>query len=353
MYHLVLTACIAVLSQECGPILLPAGDSPGQAGCRANAGRIVREWLETRPTLVAKDHECLHGKDLAALELQEVAEGVHVFLGSPVQMEDTPDGRIANLAVIIGLDSVAVVDTGISRRQAQEFMVAIRRLTALPVSHVILTHMHPDHVLGSSFFSEAGATILAHPAMPLALAARAQSYLDATERLYGRNRMLGTEIVMPDATIDGRAEIDLGGRKLLLRTATTAHTDNDLTVFDRKTGTFFTGDLLFRELTPALDGSLMGWLRWGEMPPSPPPQKVVPGHGPVADDWDGPIAKQQEFLSALRDATRSAIDAGLPMSRAVPQIVEVISGLRADWRSFDATVARNATASFKELEWEQ
>ena len=39
-----------------------------------------------------------------------------------------------------------------------------------------------------------------------------------------------------------------------------AHTDNDLTVFDRNSGTLWTGDLVFLDHIPVLDGSLKGWL---------------------------------------------------------------------------------------------
>ena len=47
---------------------------------------------------------------------------------------------------------------------------------------------------------------------------------------------------------------------MLIEAHATAHTDNDVTVLDEKTGTMFLGDLLFAKHVPALDGSIRGWL---------------------------------------------------------------------------------------------
>ncbi|MDB6179245.1 quinoprotein relay system zinc metallohydrolase 2 [Paracoccus sp. Z330] len=333
-------------------MMLPEGERATRSACQKDAVRIADAWLASHPELTGRDIRCQPTEQLPALDLAEIAPGVHFFQGRIAQMDETPDGRIANLGVVIGRDGIAVIDAGVSRQQAQEFLVAIRRISDKPISHVILTHMHPDHVLGASFFAEAGAQVLAHSALPLALASRSQSYLDSAGRLFGPARMIGTEVVLPDQSLSEPMALDLGGRSLLLQPVKTAHTDNDLTVFDEQTATLFTGDLLFRELTPVVDGSLLGWIDWAEMPVSQSPALIVPGHGPVARDFADAIAPQKQFLSALRDSTRASIDAGLPMSRAVPEIVQNMSHLREGWQSFDATVARDATAAFKELEWE-
>lgn len=121
-------------------------------------------------------------------------------------------------------DTVAVIDPGGSRAIGEGLYVAIRRITDKPISHVILSHMHPDHIYGAEVFAEAGAEIIA------------------------------------DRTISGPEEIALGGATLRLQPAATAHTDNDVTVLHLESGTLFTGDLVFAGLTPSLDGSLAGWL---------------------------------------------------------------------------------------------
>ena len=65
---------------------------------------------------------------------------------------------------------------------------------------------------------------------------------------------------MPTRSIAPTEALDLGGRVLSLRAWPTAHTDTDLTVFDRTSRTLWLGDLLFVGHVPVLDGNLRGFL---------------------------------------------------------------------------------------------
>ena len=210
--------------------------------------------------------------------------------------------------------------------------------------------MHPDHVLGARVFRDAGATVIGHAKLDRALKAREQTYTDNLRRLLGDAGFEGSAIVAPDEGVEGVREIDLGGRVLRLEAFRTAHTDNDLTVFDVKTGLWFLGDLLFVGHTPALDGSITGWtalmedlgLRTGVT-------GVVPGHGPAPLDWPGALAPMQSYLKAVAAQVRAAIAKGTPMAEAVRTIGE---DHRDDWLLFDEFHPRNVTAAYKELEWE-
>ena len=64
--------------------------------------------------------------------------------------------------------------------------------------------------------------------------------------------------MLPDLPVHGTVSLDLGERRIDVEAHPTAHTDNDLTVFDYRTGTWFLGDLLFMGHVPALDGRLKG-----------------------------------------------------------------------------------------------
>lgn len=352
VYHLILEVCLAASAAQCGQILLPRGDSADLQGCRAQAAQVAADWLADRPDLTGAAPECRANADLPAAGLEPLAPGIFIHFGRSAQMEDSPDGRIANLGVVIGRDGVAVIDAGVSRAEGQDLHVAIRRLTDLPIRHLILTHMHPDHVMGAEVMAEAGARITAHHALPQSLQARADSYLHSLRDLYPAPEWIGTRIALPDRLVSDRDRIDLGDRHLDLQAWPTAHTDSDLTVRDSATGALFTGDLIFRDLTPVVDGSLQGWLDWMAGDPAAGAGLIIPGHGPAATSWAEAATPQQDFLTALAARTRSAIAEGLPLSQAVPAIAEAMQPLAGSWNSFPATVARNATVVYKELEWE-
>jgi len=350
MFFAVLSACLPAEVPACGPVTLVGRPFPSMEQCAAEAPRIAEDWLADRSPLTRGGLSCLPLSGLAALPVETPAPGIHVHLGQVAQFEDSPDGWIANLGFIIGRDSIAVIDAGASRQQGQALFAAIRAVSDKPISHLIVTHMHPDHAFGAEVFREAGAAIVGHERLADALQARGPTYLDNLPRLYGPGPMIGTRVVLPDSAVVGSLDIDLGGRVLTLTAAGPAHSDNDLTVLDRATGTLFAGDLVFRGLTPVVDGSLTGWIGWMDGARDGGP--VVPGHGPVARDWQEAVGAQRDFLAALDRATRDALDAGLPLSQAVPAIVDALQPFGGDWASFPETAARDATAAYKELEWE-
>ena len=215
------------------------------------------------------------------LSVQEVAPGVFVHQGRYELFTPRNEGDVSNAGFIVGRDGVAVIDTGGSPRIGASLLAAIRARTPLPIKYVINTHMHPDHVFGNVAFEAEKPTFVGHHKLPRALAARAERYLAINKELLGDEAFAGERIIAPTLLVDEKLELDLGDRTLLLEAQKTAHTDNDLTVLDKKTGTLFLGDLLFVEHVPALDGSIRGWLALlDQLKQRTDIARVVPGHGP-------------------------------------------------------------------------
>lgn len=285
------------------------------------------------------------------LSLTEVAPGVFVHPGPHEEATAENLGGFANVGCIVGENAVAVIDSGGSTAFGRLLREAIARVTDKPLRYLILTHMHPDHSLGAAAFagpgSKGGATVVGHHKLPRALAARGAHYIAALREAIG-DAANDTEVIEPSLLVEDRLSLDLGGRVLELTAWPTAHTDNDLTVYDPASGTLFAGDLLFLERVPAIDGSLKGWLAAMEGLRAIPAERVVPGHGPVSP-WPAALADQERYLTALVTEIRAVITEGGTMEQAVARVGQ---GERGRWQLFEAYHARNIVTGFAELEWE-
>ncbi len=283
----------------------------------------------------------------AAITLVEVAPGIHVRQGVHEEATVENQDAIANIGFIVGDRSVAVIDPGGSLADGEALRAGLRRVTDKPISHVIFTHLHPDHVFGAVAFADDRPHFVGHARMLPMLVSRGEFY---------RNRLadvLGIEPAgdydKPDLLVDDTQEFDLGGRELQLRAWPTAHTDNDLTVFDKRTATLWAGDLLFVNRVPALDGSIVGWLKVIDRLREIPARRAVPGHGPASVAFPAALAPEQRYLSLLARDIRAAIGHGGSIEAAVDTIGQ---SERGRWALFDDYNGRNVTAAFKELEWE-
>jgi quinoprotein relay system zinc metallohydrolase 2 len=282
------------------------------------------------------------------LPVTEIAPGVFEVAGQTALMTLDNDGAIANLGFVIGETAVAVIDTGGSVREGRELLAAIRARTDKPIRYVINTHGHPDHVFGNAAFVHDGTVFVGHKNLPRALASHGPFYIDNFRRIMGDELINEVRIVPPTLLVDDTMTLDLGGRTLSLRAWPTAHSDNDLTVFDGQSKTLFAGDLVFLDHIPVLDGSLRGWLAdLGELA-TLPAQRVVPGHGPVGE-WPAALSDERRYLDTLASEIRALIARGAPIKVATETAA---ASERPRWQLFEDYNARNATAAFSEIEWE-
>lgn len=283
-------------------------------------------------------------------KVKAIGDGNFVHFGY-VSLETRKNaGDIANIGIIVGLDAVAVIDTGGSVTVGTACLAAIGKITNKPIRYVINTHEHPDHIFGNAAFSELGAIFVGSHTLPTSIREHGNFYLKSFRDILGNKEISKIKLIEPTLLVKDRIELDLGERKLLLTAWSDAHSDSDLMVLDEHTHTLFGGDLVFMDHVPVIDGSLKGWLALLPAMASIPATRVVPGHGQHIAPWPQALDDERRYLESVRTDVRRLIAKGTPLAEAVPLI-----GLseRNKWKLFDDYNPRNATAAFSEYEWEQ
>jgi quinoprotein relay system zinc metallohydrolase 2 len=280
--------------------------------------------------------------------LSEPRPGVFVHVGRPLALDAPGHDDIANIGFIVGKKCVAVIDTGGSVRIGRELRAAVADHTALPVCYVINTHVHVDHVLGNAAFSIDKPQYVGHARLADEIARSRDFFVKEYAGDFAAPAS-ADQVIGPDRLVEHELALDLGGRELALRAWPRAHTDSDLTVYDMQTNTLWTGDLLFRERLPALDGSVKGWLAALEEIGGLKAGLTVPGHGRPTRDLASAVAAERLYLKALMDGVRSEIAQSRPLEDAIERVA---AAQKSHWMLWDTVHPHNVVRAYQELEWD-
>lgn len=299
------------------------------------------------PLLNSCSDESAVSKQEPILAIQQIADGIYVHTGQHVPFDSPDSDDIANIGFIAGDQCVAVIDTGGSISIGRDLKETIKATTDVPICYVINSHVHYDHVLGNLPFKQPGIDFIGHQDLPDALAGSRSYFIEQFSRYLGQHP--DQAIIAPDKVVTDSMTLDLGNRPITLTAWRSAHTSNDLTVYDKNTRTLWAADLLFMERIPSLDASLKGWLAVLDELESIPAERVVPGHGPASADWPEAVSAERRYLTRLLDETREAIHSGKFLDKAMDSVA---SDETDKWQLSDQHHRRNISRAYSELEWE-
>ena len=174
-----------------------------------------------------------------------------------------------NTGVIIGDDSVMVIDAQATPRLAGMVVEKIRSVTDKPIKHVVLSHYHAVRVLGASAYS--ASEIVASQTCLAMIHERGQEDWDSEfarfPRLFeGHESIPG--LTWPTLTFNDRLTIHLGKRRVELMFVGRAHTAGDIVAFVPDEQVMFTGDIVeYHSACYCGDGHFNDWGRWTISPP--------------------------------------------------------------------------------------
>jgi len=218
-------------------------------------------------------------------------------LGSPANQN-----FISNAAFVITPAGVVVIDGLGSPALAQRLLAEIRRHTTQPVTHVILTHYHADHIYGLQSLKAAGARILAHQgARDYLQSDTAQRRLEASRAELAPWIDQDTRLVPADEWLAGDRDLVVGGVRLQIRHVGPSHTPEDLVVYLPQEQVLFAGDLVFRGRIPFVGQADSGqWIKALDTLLAFEAKVIVPGHGPMSSQARQDMELTRDYLVHLR-----------------------------------------------------
>lgn len=263
-----------------------------------------------------------------AMTVEAVGPHSHYVQGLTQLGSTRNQNFISNAGFVITPEGVVVVDALGSPRLAERLTQAIRQLTDKPITHVILTHYHADHIYGLQHFKQLGAKIIAHSASREYIqsdTARLRLEASRTDLAPWINEQ--TRIVPADVWIDGPTTLQVGGVAFELTPVGPSHTPEDLTVFVPSEKVLFAGDLFFNGRLPFVgQANSRQWILSLERLLAFDAKAVVPGHGAASTDPKKDIGTTRDYLKHLRQSMGDAVENFVPFEEAYE---------KTDWSAFE------------------
>jgi glyoxylase-like metal-dependent hydrolase (beta-lactamase superfamily II) len=258
-----------------------------------------------------------------------------------------------NSGVVIGDESVLVVDAQATPLMAADVIARIRTVTDKPVRHVVLSHYHAVRVLGASGYP--GAQIIASDATRDMIVERGQQDMDSEigrfPRLFrGKESIPG--LTWPDVTLHQRMTLWLGKREVQIIHIGRSHTAGDTVVWLPKERVLFAGDTVEFGATPYCgDAHFADWPATLAAVRALGAQKLVPGRGRSlvnpAEIEEG-LAGTASFTSDLFGIARRAVAAGHDLHATYQEAMAVMRPKYGHWVIFEHCMPFNVSRAYDE-----
>lgn len=236
------------------------------------------------------------------ISFTEIGEGLYAF---------TAEGD-PNTGVIIGDDSVMIVEAQATPRLARKVIECVRSVTDKPITHLVLTHYHAVRVLGASAYG-AREIIMSDKARAM-VAERGQEDWDSEfgrfPRLFqGHEEIPG--LTYPTTTFSDQMTVYLGQRRVDMMAIGRAHTAGDAVVWVPDQEVMFTGDIVeYHSACYCGDGHFNDWPQTLANVAAFNPKSIAPGRG------DALVGEEivAKALASTADFVKSTYD---PVARIV------------------------------------
>ncbi len=277
------------------------------------------------------------------ISFTEVGNGLYAF---------TAEGD-PNSGVIIGDDSVMIIEAQATPRLAAKVIEKVREVTDKPISHVVLTHYHAVRVLGASAYG-ADQIIMGDAARAMVVE-RGQEDWDSEfqrfPRLFeGHESIPG--LTFPTTTFSNDMTIYLGKRQINLMHLGRAHTAGDIVIHVPDQNVMFSGDIVeYHSACYCGDGHYGDWGHTLDNIANFNVDAIAPGRGDALmgkDMVEAAIENTRDFVDTTYEAAACVAARGGSLKEAWEAVREACDPKFADYAIYEHCLPFNVARAYDE-----
>jgi len=259
-----------------------------------------------------------------------------------------------NTGIVIGDDSVMVIDTQATPVMAQDVIRHIREVTDKPIKYVTLSHYHAVRVLGASAYNPQQ-IIASQDTWDLIVQRGEQdkvSEIGRFPRLFQAVESVPPGMTWPTLTFTGKMTLWMGTLEVQLLQLGRGHTKGDTVVWLPTERVLFSGDLVEFDATPyAGDAYFQDWPNTLNNIAALHPQKLVPGRGAAltsAEEVAAGLEGTKAFVSELFASVRVGSSQGKSLRQVYEETFKLLQPKYGHWVIFNHCMPFDVTRAFDE-----
>ena len=258
-----------------------------------------------------------------------------------------------NSGIIIGDESVMVIDAQATPKLARQVIEKVRSVTDKPISHLVLSHYHAVRVLGASEY-KANNIIMSSKARSMVLERGQEDWdseFDRFPRLFkGHQEIPG--LTWPTTTFEKKMSVFLGKRRIDLYFLGRAHTAGDIVIHVPDSNVLFTGDIVeYKSACYCGDAHLQDWPATLKNIAKFQAVSLVPGRGDALTDArkiDEAIALTDDFVTSTFKSVSKIAHAGGDIKEAMSSCREQCDAKFSDYAIYEHCLPFNVSRAFDE-----
>ncbi len=310
----------------------------------------MNKLLLTVLAFVFSSVEALAGTPVPDYQAEQVAAHTYVIFGPTERPNPENLGFMNNPAMIIGKDSVIIIDPGSSLESGRMVLRQLKKLTDKPVAHVFDSHVHGDHWLGNQAIREQypDAKFYAHPEMiRKAKESEAQGWIERMSTLT-EGATDGTQAVIPENALSDGDKFNIAGLTIKIHIMPAVHSYTDAMFEVVEDSVLFTGDnVTYKRVGRFDDGTFRGTITMSDKIISDNYKHYVPGHGPTGDK--AIVESFRNYVVTLYETVAALYEEGLSDFEMKDKVVAKL-GEYHDWSGFEHEVGKHISLAILEAE---